>query len=302
MITNMLFLCFVFTCMCIFVFCFVVIRGGECASATATFDCTMSSSVCLRSAILNLFAIFLVQFLCAYTMASQEEVMQMKQAMEPQNQQMQPLMAELTKSNAAQHQLIGAVQSMQSAASSVPVPVIAPPQIVDTRLLTKPTPYAGEVEGKEKWSTWSFKFKAYCAAMAPRMGELMEHAETQTTEILNSSMKAEDIPHSSTLFYVLSLLTEGEPFDIVRNTRVHHGLEAWRCVVQRWEPRVPARFRGMLQAVLFPRWDLPGLDATQAITSWEKQVRDYEQQSADKVSDAIKMGVVLHHLPDQSLR
>ena len=248
-----------------------------------------------------LFFIFL-QFWCTNAMATPEEVILMKQALGQQDLQIQALMSELTKSNAAQQQLISAVQVMQSAASSAPAHTLAPPQIVDTRLLTKPTPYNGEVEGKEKWTTWSFKFKAYCAAMAPRMGELMEHAETQTTEILNSSMKAEDIPHSSTLFYVLSLLTEGEPFDIVRNTRVHHGLEAWRCVVQRWEPRVPARFRGMLQAVLFPRWDLPGIDATQAITSWEKQVRDYEQQSADKVSDAIKMGVVLHHLPDQSLR
>jgi hypothetical protein len=101
---------------------------------------------------------------------------------------------------------------------------------------------------------------------------------------------------------VLSLLTEGEPFDIVRNTRSNHGMEAWRTMVQRWEPRVPSRFRGMMQAVLYPKWDIPGLDATHALSSWEKEVRDYEQQSGDKVSDAIKLGVVLHHLPDQSLR
>ena len=31
-------------------------------------------------------------------------------------------------------------------------------------------------------------------------------------------------------------------------------------------------------------------------------MQDYEQQSGDKISDAIKLGVVLHHLPDASLR
>ena len=58
----------------------------------------------------------------------------------------------------------------------------------------------------------------------------------------------------------------------------------------------------MLQAILFPKWDIPGSDVTQLLTAWEKQVQDYEQQSGDKLSDAIKLGVVLHHLPDASLR
>ena len=79
-------------------------------------------------------------------------------------------------------------------------------------------------------------------------------------------------------------------------------MEVWRRMVSRWEPNVPSRFRGMLQAILFPKWDIPGSDVTQLLTAWEKQVQDYEQQSGDKVSDAIKLGVVLHHLPDTSLR
>ena len=31
-------------------------------------------------------------------------------------------------------------------------------------------------------------------------------------------------------------------------------------------------------------------------------MQDYEQQSGDKISDAMKLGVALHHLPDTSLR
>ena len=43
----------------------------------------------------------------------------------------------------------------------------------DTKLLTKPNVYSGEHDGKERWTTWSFKMRAHCAAMAPRLGELM---------------------------------------------------------------------------------------------------------------------------------
>ena len=73
-------------------------------------------------------------------------------------------------------------------------------------------------------------------------------------------------------------------------------------MVTRWEPKVPSRFRGVLQAILFSKWDIPGADVTQLLTAWEKQVQYYQQQSGNKISDAIKLGVVLHHLPDASLR
>ena len=58
----------------------------------------------------------------------------------------------------------------------------------------------------------------------------------------------------------------------------------------------------MLQAILFPQWDIPGSDVTQLLTAWEKQVQDHKQQSGDKISGATKLGVVLHHLPDTSVR
>ena len=107
---------------------------------------------------------------------------------------------------------------------------------------------------------------------------------------------------STNLHYILSLLTDAEAPDIVQNSPVSNGLEVWRRMVTRWEPTVPSRFRRMLQAIMFPTWDIPGSDVTQLLTAWEKQTQDCEQQSGDKISDAIKLGVVLHHLPDASLR
>ena len=74
-------------------------------------------------------------------------------------------------------------------------------------------------------------------------------------------------------------------------------------MVMRWEPKVVrSSFRGLLQAILFPRWGTPGSDVTQVLTVWEKQVLDYEQQGGDTISDAIKLGVLLRHVPDDALR
>ena len=125
--------------------------------------------------------------------------------------------------------------------------------LVDTKLLTKPNVHSGEHDGKERWATWSFKMKAYCATMAPRLGELMGTASTQDVEIGQDAMTPSDAAHSTNLYYILSLLTDAEALDIVQNSPVSNGLEVWRRMVARWEPKVPSRFRGMLQAIPFPK-------------------------------------------------
>ena len=176
--------------------------------------------------------------------------------------------------------------------------------LVDTKkLLTKPNGYSREQDGKERWATWSFKMRAYCAAMAPRLGELMVSASRQELEIRQDEMTPADTAHSTNLYYILrACLTNQEALDMVQNIALCNKMEVWRRMVTRWEPNVPSRFRGMLQAILFPKLDIPGTDVTQLLTAWEKQVQDHEQQSGYKISDAIKLGVVLHQLSDASLR
>ena len=59
--------------------------------------------------------------------------------------------------------------------------------------------------------------KAYCAAMAPRLGELVGTASTQDVEIRQDAMTPSDAAHSTNLYYILSLLTDASsPGTIVR--------------------------------------------------------------------------------------
>ena len=219
-------------------------------------------------------------------MASSEEVQQLRELIILQASQLEAVAKELTSQRSAAAQV--------EARSSL--------SLVDTKLLTKPNVYSGELDGKERWTTRSFKMRAYCAVMATRMSELMGSASKQDQEIRQDAMTPNDAAHSTNLYYMLSLLTDGEALDVVQNSPVVNGMEVWRRTVMRWEPKVPSSFRGLLQAILFPRLDIPGSDVTQLLTAWEKQVLDYKQQGGDTISDAIKLGIVLRHLPDAALR
>ena len=68
------------------------------------------------------------------------------------------------------------------------------------------------------------------------------------------------------------------------------------------ETKVPSRHRGVLQGILFPKWDTPGADARQLLKAWESQMQEYEQQSRDEISNTTVLVVGLHHLPDASHR
>ena len=107
--------------------------------------------------------------------------------------------------------------------------------------------------------------RAYCAAIAPKLGELMGSASQQEMEIRQDAMTLSDAAHS-----ILSLLTDGEALDIAQNSPVNNRMEEWRRMATGWEPKVPSRFRGMLQAILFPKWDIPDSNVTQLLTAWEK--------------------------------
>ena len=114
--------------------------------------------------------------------------------------------------------------------------------------------------------------RACCAATTPRLGELMGSASRQELEIRQDAMTPADTAHITNLYYFLSLLTDGKALDIVQNSPANNGMEVWRRMVTRGETKVPSRHRGVLQAILFPKWDTPGAEARQLLKAWESQI------------------------------
>ena len=86
-------------------------------------------------------------------MATAEEIQHLKDLITLQAAQLDAVGQELTAQRTAKAQ----------------TEVRAGLSLVDTKLLTKPNVFSGEHDGEERWTTWSFKMRAYCAAMAPRL-------------------------------------------------------------------------------------------------------------------------------------
>ena len=77
------------------------------------------------------------------------------------------------------------------------------------------------------------------------------------------------------------------------------GLEAWRQLRQKYEPKMRTRFAGQLMSIL--SYSFQG-DATERITAWERETATYERDSDKILDDEIKVGAVLLRLPESQLK
>ena len=112
--------------------------------------------------------------------------------------------------------------------------------------------------------------------------------------ITNETMSEVHSPVSTQLFYVLAMTCRGRAVVVVQRVQEGYGFEVWRQLCREFEPRLPARFQGILQAVL----QLPKSVDVESNYKREQRLKQYEEQSGDTVSDAIKTSVLTSHCID----
>ena len=168
--------------------------------------------------------------------------------------------------------------------------------MVDTRVLGKPGEFHGE---SDKWADWSFVLKGYCGALSGDLQQEMKEAAESESSIPMASMSEYGKSLSRQLYHILVMLCRGAALERIKNTEENNGLEVWRKFCAEWEPRTAGRFRGMLSGILAP--DLSG-DLGEAMEVWERAIREYEHQSGEKVSDNIKVGIVLQRIKDERIK
>ena len=182
-------------------------------------------------------------------------------------------------------------------------------QLIDTRLLGKPSHFSGDTDSDGRstdgivWQTWSFTTKAYAAAMAPRMSQLMKDAAGMSEAVENVSngdLGEDDVKHSITLYFVLALLLKGKALGILQSCEENEGLDAWKRLTHEFEPKVAGRFQGMLTNLLNPE-KFKGSDPSATIRSGVKAIEDNEKQSRDKVADTIRISILSQHLVDDDV-
>ena len=148
---------------------------------------------------------------------------------------------------------------------------------VDTRLLGKPRDFSGAHDACRDWNT---VFKGYAGAAIPRLQKLMEAASTQ-------------------LYWMMLMICKGAALNIVFLARDSEGLEAWRQLTEKYEPKMRTRFAGQLVSILSNSFQG---DTTERITAWEREIATYERDSGKILDDEIKVGAVLLRLPESQLK
>ena len=135
--------------------------------------------------------------------------------------------------------------------------------LVDTKAIGKPPTFSGDIDVKGQpegmaWSQWSFVFRSYLRAFDPTATTLLRQVETNVEDPVvaeNTSMTEVERRLSKPLFDVLALTCRGKALQVVRRVPEGFGFEAWKQLCREFEPRLPSRFQGVLQALLSPTTD-----------------------------------------------
>jgi hypothetical protein len=136
--------------------------------------------------------------------------------------------------------------------------------------------------------------------VSPLLQRLMADAETSTTPVLNAvAFDQSEVQASTTLYYVLLMLCRGPALDRVVNSGVGEGLEAWRQLTLRHEPRQRSRYAGQMMEIL--GWSFAG-DVVARLEAFEREVTQWKAVSQETISDGILIGVVMRNLEDGNLK
>eukprot|EP00971_Amphidinium_carterae_P340261 6478495-Amphidinium_carterae.1 len=235
-----------------------------------------------------------------------EELQRRLIALETSNQQLSQALGQATNEIASlqaqqqqqaqqTQQATVVAQQATAAAAAGALPIPAPHRsIVDTRVLQKTSNFEGD---QQKWSLWSFLFRAYCDAVHPDLGGLMDRAVAATSPIYPTADREKELAQQ--LFLMLALSTSGRALEKIRSCSYGEGLECWRQLHVEYEPRQPQRFSAMLSALLKVEFKEP-LDTS--IEQWERDIAVYESQSRERLPDHIRLALLQSNMAVPRIR
>eukprot|EP00971_Amphidinium_carterae_P291066 5779812-Amphidinium_carterae.1 len=167
--------------------------------------------------------------------------------------------------------------------------------VVDTKLMAKPQQFSGE---HEKWGEWSFTLRAYTFALDQRLPELMQKAVASAAPVPLPTDEF-DRQLSVQLYYILAMLVKDRALTKLRAAPEGNGLEVWRQFGEEWEPRHSQRFSAMLAQILSHDFQEP---LVHNIEQWEREIKMYEDQSGDTISDTVKNALLITKMKEESIR
>ena len=76
------------------------------------------------------------------------------------------------------------------------------------------------------------------------------------------------------------------------------GLRAWQLLVEGYDPHIRSRTAGQLLSLL--QFDFSG-DMLAKLEAYERDLALYEKASGEKISDGLRVGIVLNRVTDTEL-
>ena len=138
------------------------------------------------------------------------------------------------------------------------------------------------------------------AAINPRAPQWMTEASgSQGPDLNDGEMDADRVAFSTQLYYALVMTCRGQALNRIVNAGPGEGLEAWRLLMKHHEPPTTTRHAGMLMEIL--AFSFEG-DPTERIQRFERDVFRYEESSGEKVTENVRIGVVLRNMPKGPLQ
>ena len=106
-------------------------------------------------------------------------------------------------------------------------------------------------------------FKEYAGAAIPRLQKLMDNAAKATEPTPDATIV--DDEDRAQLYWMMLMICKGAALNTVFLAGDSEGLEAWRQLTEKYEPKVRTRFAGQLMSIL--SYSFQG-DTTERITAW----------------------------------
>ena len=100
-------------------------------------------------------------------------------------------------------------------------------------------------------------------------------------------------------YHALILFCKGKALKIVLTNKEGEGFEAWRALVNKYEPTSKASVVGKLAEILRTPFDGDVLDA---FTTFERKIMIYEAQSHETIIDSLKNGRVIAGMGQNSMK
>jgi len=224
-----------------------------------------------------------------------EEVTRMLQELNTRLQEQEGRTQQLQRENAGLNSELGTLRASQGQTPAQPTRQLVG-ALVDTRVLGKPDHFSGDAT---KFADWSFKLKAYMAAIDHRYQSCFAIAESSAAPVLIVNLDPAEAALSTQLYYVLVMLVTETALNKCHNAGINEGFERWRQFVLEWEPRLQTRHVGLLMQVLSYQFDG---ELSNKLAAFERLITEYERQTTKEIDEDLKIGVAILGMTDTKVK